>query len=297
VSEAGLHAPALEDLDLSREDLVVVRYPRASTQGVAANLVLGLFAALFAMPLLWMLLSSVDAHANWSVKLPTPTLSNYGALLHEAELRPLLNSLYLAGVSTAVTTTTAVLSAYVLSRRYVPLRRTYLLFILFASGLPVTMAIVPTYQLFVTFGWIDSLFWTSMFLAASSLPFAIWLMKNFIDDVPEELEESASIEGAGSLRILLRIVVPLTIPGIGVTAIVTFINGWSAFLVPLVINSNPSDTPGSVAVYNFLSAFVTPKFGQLTAYSLLFSAPVLALYLVIARRLTGAFSFGGSLRG
>jgi multiple sugar transport system permease protein len=52
-----------------------------------------------------------------------------------------------------------------------------------------------------------------------------------------------------------------------------------------------------VAVYNFLSAFVTPRFGQLTAYSLLFSAPVLALYLVIARRLTGAFSFGGSLRG
>jgi multiple sugar transport system permease protein len=297
VSETALHAPALEALDLPREDLIVVRYPRASAQGVAANLVLGLFGALFATPLLWMLLSSIDAHANWSVKLPTLTVSNFGALLHEAELRPLLNSSYLACVSTAVTTTTAVLSAYVLSRRYVPLRRTYLVFILFATGLPVTMAIVPTYELFVSFGWLDSLFWTSMFLAASSLPFAIWLMKNFIDAVPEELEEAASIEGAGSLRILLRIVIPLTIPGIGVTAIVTFINAWSAFLVPLVLNSNPSDTPGSLAVYNFLSAFVTPRFGQLTAYSLLFSVPVLALYLVMARRLSGAFSFGGSLRG
>jgi multiple sugar transport system permease protein len=297
VSDATAPAPALEQLDLRDNNLVAVRYPRASAQGVAANLVLGLFGALFATPLLWMLLSSFDAHADWSVKLPSPTLSNYSALMHEAELRPLLNSLYLAGVATAVTTTTAVLSAYVLSRRYVPLRRTYLVFILFASGLPVTMAIVPTYQLFVTFGWLDSLFWTSMFLAASSLPFAIWLMKNFIDAVPQELEESASIEGAGALRILLRIVVPLTIPGIGVTAIVTFINAWGAFLIPLVLNSNPSDTPGSLAVYNFLSAFVTPKFGQLTAYSLLFSAPVLALYLVMARRLTGAFSFGGSLRG
>lgn len=297
MSDATAPAPALESLDLRGDDLVAVRYPRASAQGIAANLALGLFGALFATPLLWMLLSSVDAHADWSVKLPSPTLSNYSALMHEAELRPLLNSLYLAGVATAVTTTTAVLSAYVLSRRYVPLRRTYLVFILFASGLPVTMAIVPTYQLFVSFGWLDSLFWTSMFLAASSLPFAIWLMKNFIDAVPQELEESASIEGAGPLRILLRIVVPLTIPGIGVTAIVTFINAWGAFLIPLVLNSNPSDTPGSLAVYNFLSAFVTPKFGQLTAYSLLFSAPVLALYLVMARRLTGAFSFGGSLRG
>lgn len=297
MSDAVGQAPALEQLNLAAKNPIVVRYPRASGQGVAANLALGLFGALFATPLLWMLLSSIDAHADWSVKLPSPTLSNYGALMHEAELRPLLNSLYLAGVATAVTTTTAVLSAYVLSRRHLPLRRTYLVFILFASGLPVTMAIVPTYQLFVTFGWLDSLFWTSMFLAASSLPFAIWLMKNFIDAVPEELEESASIEGAGSLRILLRIVVPLTIPGIGVTAIVTFINAWGAFLIPLILNSNPTDTPGSVAVYNFLSAFVTPKFGQLTAYSLLFSAPVLVLYLVMARRLTGAFSFGGGLRG
>lgn len=296
MSKSLVQAPALEQLDLRDASLVRVHYPRASLQGVAANLVLGLFGALFATPLLWMLLSSIDAHADWSVKVPTPTLANYRAVLNEAQMRPLLNSLYLAGVATAVATVTAVLSAYVLSRRYVPLRRTYLLFILFASGLPVTMAIVPTYQLFTSFGWLDSLFWTSMFLAASSLPFAIWLMKNFIDDVPEELEEAASIEGAGTWRILLRIIVPLTIPGIGVTAIVTFINAWGAFLVPLVLNSNPSDTPGSVAVYNFLSAFTTPKFGQLGAYSLLFSTPVLALYLVMARRLTGAFSFGGSLR-
>ena len=288
-AEAG--SPPLE------RELVAVEYPRSSPGGVAANLTLGFFGALFAAPLLWMLLASIDSHAGWSIGIPTWTASNYGAVLHEAELRPLLNSMYLACVATGVTTVMAVLSAYVLSRRHVPLRRVFLFFILFASGLPVTMVIVPTFQLFVTFGWLDSLFWTSLLLAASSLPFAIWLMKNFIDAVPEELEESAAIEGAGSLRILLRIVVPLTIPGIGVTAIVTFINAWGAFLIPLVLNSNPSDTPGSIAVYNFLSAFVTPKFGQLAAYSLLFSLPVLVLYLVMARRLSGAFSFGGSLRG
>ncbi len=286
---------ALEPQEI--EALVAVRYPRAAPSGVAANLLLGLFGMLFATPLLWMLLSSIDAHAGWKVRVPNLTAKNYTALFHAAEMRPLLNSLYLAVLATTVTTVAAVLSAYVLSRRHVPLKRVFLLFILFASGLPVTMAIVPTYQLFVTFGWLDSLFWTSIFLAASSLPFAIWLMKNFIDAVPEELEESASIEGASSLRILLRIVVPLTIPGIGVTAIVTFINAWGAFLIPLVLNSNPDDTPGSVAVYNFLSAFTTPKFGQLAAYSLLFSLPVLVLYLIMAKRLSGAFSFGGSLRG
>jgi multiple sugar transport system permease protein len=283
--------------EIAREGLVPVRYPRASAGGVAANVALGLFGALFATPLLWMVLSSVDAHASWSVHLPSLTVGNYSALMHETTLRPLWNSMYLAGLSTVVTTVLAVLSAYVLSRRHVPLKRTFLFFILFASGLPVTMVIVPTYELFTSLDWLNSQFWTSMFLAASSLPFAIWLMKNFIDAVPEELEESAGLEGASSLRILLRIIVPLTMPGIGVTAIVTFINGWGAFLVPFVLNSDAANTPGSIAVYNFLSAFTTPKFGQLAAYSLLFSVPVLVLYLAMARRLAGAFSFGGSLKG
>jgi multiple sugar transport system permease protein len=294
VSTAVHEEAALDPAELG---LVPVQYARTSPGGLAANLGLGIFGALFATPLVWMVLSSIDAHASWSIHVPTLTIGNYSALMHEATLRPLWNSLYLAGLSTIVTTVLAVLSAYVLSRRHVPLKRTFLFFILFASGLPVTMVIVPTYELFTSLNWLNSQFWTSMFLAASSLPFAIWLMKNFIDAVPEELEESANLEGASSLRILVRIIIPLTIPGIGVTAIVTFINSWGSFLVPFVLNSDPSNTPGSIAVYNFLSAFTTPKFGQLAAYSLLFSVPVLALYLAMARRLSGAFTFGGSLKG
>ncbi len=278
-------------------EVIVVRYPRVSAAGLAANLFVGLFGAAFATPLLWMVLSSVDAHASWSLHLPTLTTGNYGAILNRANLRPLYNSFYLAGVSTLVTTVLAILAGYALSKRFVPLKRTLMLAILFATGLPVTMLIVPVYQLFVKLGWLDSLSTTSLFLAASSLPFAIWLMKNFIDAVPDELEESASLEGVSALRFLARVVVPLTLPGILVTAIVTFINSWGAFLIPLVLNSNPNDTPGAIAVYQFLSAFVTPRFGPLAAYSIVFSLPVLVLYLSMARRLSGAFTFGGSLKG
>jgi multiple sugar transport system permease protein len=144
---------------------------------------------------------------------------------------------------------------------------------------------------------LDSLLWTSVFLAASSLPFAIWLMKNFIDAVPKELEEAAVMDGAGSLRVLLRVIVPLVMPGIFVTAIVTFISSWGQFLIPLVLISSPSKTPGAIAVYQFLSQFTTPRFGQLAAYSLIFSLPVILLYLAMARKLSGAFTLGGSLKG
>src|SRR5438105_6735636 len=248
--------------------------------------------------MLWMVFASIDSNPDWAIKIPSPTIANFTDVLGRADaLSSFWSSLILAGTTTVVTTVLALRTAYPLSRMHIAFKRSFMLLILFASGLPVSMLVVPVYQMYVYLGWLASLYTTSLFLAASSLPFAIWLMKNFIDAVPEELEESAEIEGASSLRILLRIIIPLTIPGIGVTAIVTFINGWGAFLIPLVLNSNPSDTPASVSAYNFLSAFTTPKFGQLGAFSLLFSAPVLALYLLMARRLTGAFNFGGSLRG
>ena len=128
-----------------------------------------------------------------------------------------------------------------------------MLVILFMSGLPVTMLLVPVYQMFVRLSWINSMFWTSMFIAASTLPFTIWLLKNFIDQVPRELEEAAAIEGTSNVQIVLRVVIPLATPGILVTSLVAFINAWGAFVIPLVLDSNPNDTPGSIAIYQFLT--------------------------------------------
>ena len=276
---------------------IVVRYPRATRAGVLVNLGLGLVGVAFTIPLLWLLLASIDSHASWNLRLPDLTASNFTAVLHSATLDPIWNSFYLAGVSTAITVVLAVLAGYALSKKAVPLRRVILIAILFTTGIPITMMIVPVYELFNSLGVLDSLLWTSLFLAASSLPFAIWLMKNFIDAVPDELEEAANMEGASSVRVLVRVIVPLVMPGIFVTAIVTFINSWGQFLIPFVLISNPGKLPGAIAVYQFLSQFVSPKFGQLAAYSLVFSLPVIILYLAMAKRLSGAFTFGGSIKG
>ncbi len=148
-----------------------------------------------------------------------------------------------------------------------------MLVILFMSGLPVTMLLVPVYQMFVRLSWINSMFWTSMFLAASTLPFTIWLLKNFIDQVPRELEEAAAIEGTSNVQIVLRVVIPLATPGILVTSLVAFINAWGAFVIPLVLDSNPNDTPGSIAIYQFLTENGQIHFGDLAAYSILFAVP------------------------
>jgi len=282
---------------LPRPDVIVVEYSRASAGGVASNLVLSAVGIAFFAPLIWLIFTSLDANAGPSLQWPKLTFANFDALFNSTRLQPFVNSLYLAGVSTAITTVLALLAAYALSRRHIPLKRSFMLIILFASGLPVNMLLVPVYQLFVRLNWLDSLFYTSLFLAAGALPFAIWLLKNFIDQIPEEFEEAAALEGAGSFQILLRVILPNALPGVAVTAMVTFIAGWGAFIVPLVLNSDPSTTPGSVAIYEFLRVNGVVNYGQLASYSILFSIPVVALYLISSRWISGAFTFSGGVKG
>lgn len=290
-----LKAPQLRALAKAGE-LEETRYRRVTVGGLSSNALLAALGIAFLLPLIWVVLASIDSHAGAGVRLPNPTLQHYRSLANGSRLRPFYNSLYLAGVSTIVSTVLGLFAAYALSRRHIPLKRTLMLFILFMSGLPVTMLLVPVYQMFVRLQWINSMFWTSMFIAASALPFTIWLLKNFIDQVPRELEEAAAIEGTSNVQIVLRVVIPLATPGILVTSLVAFINAWGAFVIPLVLDSNPNDTPGSIAIYQFLSENGQIHFGDLAAYSILFAIPVVILYLVASRRISGAFSFAGGIK-
>jgi multiple sugar transport system permease protein len=285
-------------MPVDRSELIEVQYRRISRAGLAANLTLVVLGVAFLLPMLWMFFASVDSDPDWAIKLPHHlTGKHFHDVVAGGALHSFRNSLYLAGMTTLITTAVAALAAYPLARRHVPLRRTFLFGILFAAGLPVTMLLVPVYQLYVELDWLNSLLTTSLFLAATSLPFAIWLMKNFIEAVPRELEHAAQLEGCGTLQTLVRVVLPLALPGISVTAIYTFINAWGAFLVPLVLDSNPNDQPGPITIYNFMGSHGFFDFGELAAFSLMFSVPVIVLYLVMSRSFSGAFTFGGAIQG
>ncbi len=169
---------------------------------------------------------------GWRIRLPNLTVANLRGVLTSHGLQPFLNSLYLAAATTFVATVLAVTAAYPLSRRHVPGKRVLMLGVLFASGLPVTMMLVPIYEMYSQLDWLNSRLTTSLFLAATALPFAIWLLKNYIDAIPIELEEAAQIEGAGTMRMLVSVVLPLGLPGLFVTAIYTFISCLGGFRRP-----------------------------------------------------------------
>jgi multiple sugar transport system permease protein len=265
----------------------------------AVNLVLLLIASCYLVPLLWLVLAAFNSTAGPAVTWPDRwTFDNFRAVLTpEITFRPMLNGLILCGGATIVTMVCAVLAAYPLSRYRSRMKRPFLLTVLFMTGLPITAIMVPVYGLFVQVDLIDTFTGTILFMATTALPISIWLSKNFMDAVPIELEEAAWTDGASPMQALRRIVLPLMWPGIAVVALYTFIGLWGNFFVPFVLLLSNDNLPASVSIYTFFSQYAQVVYGQLAAYSMLYSLPAVLLYLILSRRLSGAFTFGGAVKG
>ncbi|WP_055567080.1 MULTISPECIES: carbohydrate ABC transporter permease [Streptomyces] len=272
---------------------------RRASHRLAADAGLLVVAVAFVLPLAWVVLSSLDPKADLRVRLPDSlTLDNYDKVLTpEITFTPLLNSLLLCGGGTLLTVVCAALAAYPLSRYRSRLNRPFMLTILFATSLPITAIMVPVYALFVQVDLIDTMQGTIFFFAASQLPFAIWLMKNFMDGVPKELEEAAWTDGASSFQSLLRIVLPLMGPGVAVVTVFSFVMMWGNFFVPFMLLLTPEQMPASVSINDFFGNKGTVVYGQLAAFSILYSTPVILLYVLISRKLGGGFALGGAVKG
>lgn len=274
--------------------------PRLSGR-MLASLILLVMAAGFVIPLLWVIFAAFNGDPNQGISIMWPhpfTLDNFKAVMTpETTYIPLLNGAILCIGGTLITMVCATLAAYPLSRYRSRLKRPFLVTILFSTGLPITAIMVPVYGLFVQLAIDDSIPATMVFMATTALPISIWLTKNFMDGVPIELEEAAWTDGASPMRGLWRIVMPLMGPGLSVVAIYTFIGLWGNFFVPFILLLTPEKQPMSVTIYTFFGQYGSVVYGQLAAYSLLYSLPSVLLYLVLSRRLGGAFAFGGGVKG
>ncbi|WP_432541315.1 carbohydrate ABC transporter permease [Kineococcus sp. SYSU DK002] len=274
--------------------------PRTRVSGVVVNVVTAALGVLFLIPLLWVLFAAFNAEAGLKLELPGSNLSldNFRAVLTpETTYRPMWNGLVLCVGSTALAIAVATLAAYPLSRFETRYKRPFLLTILFSTGLPITAIMVPVYGLFVQLNLVDTLGGTIAFMATTALPMSIFLMKNFMDGVPLTLEEAAWTDGASSMQTLRHIVLPLMWPGMSVVTIFTFIGMWGNFFIPFVLLLSPDRLPASVSIFTFFGQYGSVQWGQLAAYSILYTLPVVVLYVLLSRRLGGAFNFGGALKG
>jgi multiple sugar transport system permease protein len=206
-----------------------------------------------------------------------------------------MNSAIMAISTMALVVILSGFAAYPLSRFYFRFKKTLMLSVLFASALPILALVTPLYALYVTLNLVDTLQGVVFFFVASALPFSIWLMKNFLDSVPYELEEAALIDGASTFTALIRVVLPLSAPGISVVAVWSFLGAWTNFFVPLILLQSQELAPASVHIYTFFGAYGQVNYGQLAAYSMLYALPAVGLYTLVSRFFVKGMS--GGLKG
>jgi multiple sugar transport system permease protein len=273
--------------------------PRKAISTISVYFVLALVAIFFITPLLWIVLSSFEPGAAIGTNAPLVlSLSNFGHVLTWSTFfEPLINSLIISGSTAAITVVTSLFCAYPLSRYKMRFRKAFLYTIIFSTGLPITAIMVPVYELFARFNVVNSYPALILFLTATSLPFGIWLMKGFMDGVPVELEQAAWVDGATWVGSLRTIVAPLMMPGIAVITIFTFAGVWGNFLVPFILLETQSKFPMAVSIGTFFGQYGAVEYGQLAAFSILYTLPALGLYVVAARFLRGKFSFAGATKG
>lgn len=271
---------------------------RLTPAAVAAGGALTVLALLFLSPSLWLVVAAFDPDATLDFAVPgSPSLANFREIASWESLgRPLLNSLGISVLSSTITAVCAFLAGYPLSRYRLRYGRAFLYLILIGSGLPVIALMVPIYTVLANNNLIDSQVVTAVFLATTGLPFSIWLAKNFIDAVPKSVEEAAVCDGASTWQIMTRIVLPLVRPGLAVIVIFTFIGNWGNFFVPFLLLLSPEKQTASVSLYNFFTSFGGIFFGQLAAYSLLYSLPAMVLYSIISRTIGRSFAFAGAVK-
>ncbi|WP_328807105.1 carbohydrate ABC transporter permease [Nocardiopsis coralli] len=283
----------------SRGRRLRVSSPSRAGGSLLAHLVLAGLGLVFLLPLLWMVFASVDPDASLRASWPSGfTLDHFTAIMTpEIVYVPIWNSILTCGGAALITAVCSMLAAYPLSRYQLRFKKPFLYSVLFATGLPITAIMVPVYGMFVQANLLNSLTATTLFLAASTLPFGIWLTKNFIDGIPISLEEAAWVDGASAWQSMRYLVAPLLAPGLSVVAIFTLVTTWGNFFVPFILLTSPEKMPAAVRVFTFFGQYGSVRYGELAAYSLLYTVPVVVLYLVVSRALGGRFALGGALKG
>jgi ABC-type glycerol-3-phosphate transport system permease component len=240
------------------------------------------------VPFLWVFLASFRPNSELiqqgiRINFDTLTLDNYRNLQQAAQyFTYLTNSAIVAITSMIVSITLALLAAYSVYRTRYPGRRPLYLALIITYVFPGVVLLIPLYQLMGKVGLINNLLSLVIVNVTFTAPFSVWLMRGFFGAIPAGIEEAAAIDGAGRMRILFFIVLPLTAPGIAAAAIFSFVWSWteymfaSAFIVDEGKKTLPVGLGAFIQQYNI-------DWGILTAAAVATAVPVIIVFAFIGR--------------
>lgn len=276
---------------------MTARARRTATRTLLYLLVIGTLVVLL-FPIYWMFVTSVRPD-NTLLSYPpkfVPTdgsFAAYARVLSETPIfRWFLNSALVTAVTIAVAVPVSSLAGYAISRfRYVGVRETGY-FLLVARMLPSSLLIIPLYFIFARLGLVNN--YLALVIANTTfvVPFGTWMMKGFFDSIPTELEDAAMIDGASAITALLRVVVPLSLPGLAATTTYCAILTWGEFIFATTLLSGEMRWTGPIGIASFIQQYLI-QWNDIMAASLVFVLPVIVLFAFLERYLVQGLAAGG----
>jgi multiple sugar transport system permease protein len=205
--------------------------------------------------------------------------------------RSLLNSVIESGAAMVLTVVIAVFAAYAFARLEFRFKRVIFVSVLATLLLPAYATLIPLYRIMASLGLVNTYLAVILVYTSGFLPLAIWILYNYFNSIPRELEEAAFVDGATPLRALVRIIIPVARPGIAAAAIIAFLLGWAQFLFPLILTTDLSTQPITVIVAALNEQRVVP-FTLLMACGVIAAAVPGILALVLNRHIVQGMTAG-----
>lgn len=268
---------------------------------VLVHLVLIVFAVISVFPFLWLVSTSFkkpDDIFTTKITLLPPhfTWENYQYLLtmkNNLFLHWIGNSVLIALLTTVVGVFLAATAAYAFSRFNFPGKRASLFSFLVTQMFPGAILIVPLYNIMKNLGLLNSFIGLVLAYSTTALPFSVWMLKSYFDSIPYELEEAAKVDGLTVWGTFYRIVMPLALPGIAVTAFFAFITAWNEFMFALTFMSKEELYTIPVGLRTFVFQFRT-DWHYVSAGAVLITIPVLIFFVFAQRWLVSGLTAGGT---
>ena len=251
---------------------------------------------LFVLPVAWMVLTSFHSESDAATNPPAVfaplTLEGYREFFSggASPWPPLLNSMTASIVSTLLVLLLSFPAAYALSIKPVKKWTDVLFFFLSTKMLPVVAGLLPLYLFAQNTGLLDNIWLLIVFYTSMNLPIAVWMMRSFLSEVPVEMLEAASMDGASLSKTLRSVIAPVVMPGIAATALICFIFSWNELLFARVLTATVAETAPV-----FLTSFVTSQglfLAKVCAASLVVSLPVLIAGFAAQDKLVQGLSLG-----
>lgn len=291
-------------LDISKKDqksnivkdamVINKKNKRFSIASALENLGVILVVIFLFLPIFWIALTAFkpEQEVYTTSIFFQATLDNFRTVFSSSNLGKFYsNSIIVVAVTLLITMPVSILASYSLSRFKIPGKQIFMFAILATQFIPLIVNVIPYFVMFRNWGMLDTILALIIVNLGHTIPYAIWLTKGFIDRIPRDMEEAATIDGANRLQVIWHVLLPLAKPGIITATVFCFVITWNEFMFALILtNQNAVTLPVALSFFNGEKGVL---WNQMAAAGIIFVLPTIIFMLIVRKQFILGMTSGG----